>query len=245
MSFNSSKLSLCAGLMLASAPLLHAGTMGDIQEQPAAYSFFVGATAGMAMHEGTYRAVNAIGDFHYSKNGGDSFLGGGIAGIETKISDFYVALVGNALYNSLSTDGRVSTNAVGVRNHVFSYKNDFQYGGNVRVGTNIWNATPYFMAGVEAGRWEMNLSNRSATFNRGIAPFSSTTYKETLVGPQVGLGVLLSANDYSVGMEYAHTWFGSVDKNLVTPVTGAVWSHRHKVEQNQVLISAAYKFNAF
>lgn len=240
-----SKLSLVV-LTSALSGFAQAGTMGDMQAEPG-YSFFIGATGGIGMYDGTYRALNAVvNDEHFSQNGGDSFIGGGLVGVDTKWNNWYIALVGNVLYNSLSETVRSSTNGVGVGNHVVGIQNDFQYGGDVRLGTNIWNATPYLLGGVEAGKWDMTLTNNSLVSNRGIPALSSTTFSDDLVGPKAGLGVMLAATDtLNVGIEYSHTWFGTINRTLVDSVTGVSWNHRTKVQQNQAMLSAVYKCNWF
>lgn len=230
--------------IISNFQLASAGTMGDVAEvqEPPLYTLFLGATAGMGMYDGTYHAANLFDDSHSSRNAGNSFLGGGIAGIESKLDEFYLAIVGNAIFNTLSQDGRVSTNFSGTRNHIFSYKNNFQYGGNFRLGANLWGASPYLMGGLEAGTWEMQLGNNGSTFNRGITPFSNYGYKQTLVGPQAGMGFILAVENFNVGMEFAHTWFGTIRQSLLDPTTGISWNHKNKIEQNQFMISAAYKF---
>ena len=45
-------------------------------------------------------------------------------------------------------------------------------------------------------------------------------------------------------MEYAHTWFGNVNVTLVDSVTNFSWNHQTKVQQDQVLFSLNYAFNA-
>ena len=226
-----------------------AGSMGAVTAEPA-YNFFIGGTAGIGMFQGQYAAVRpSNGDTHQARIGNNTFLGGGLLGIQTvRANDLYLALVCNALYNSQNAIGRSSTVIVAgtpVANHVATVKNDFQYGGTVRLGKKLGIATPYVIGGVEAGSWEMVLGNNNAVSNRGIAPGSNNGYSKTLVGPQAGIGVSLAVNDnWSAGMEYAHTWFGNVNVTLVDSVTNFSWNHQTKVQQDQVLFSLNYAFNA-
>ncbi len=247
MNLNLTKISALA-LLLGSGSAI-AGSMGAVATEPA-YNFFIGGTAGIGMLQGQYSSENpSNADTHYARIGNNTFLGGGLFGIQTvRANDLYLALVGNALYNSQNATERSSTVIVAgaaVANHIATVKNDFQYGANVRLGKKLGIATPYVLGGVEAGSWEMVLGNNNTVSNRGIAPGSHNGYSKTLVGPQAGVGVSLALNDnWSAGMEYAHTWFGNVNVTLVDSVTNFSWNHQTKVQQDQVLFSLNYAFNA-
>lgn len=152
-------------------------------------------------------------------------------------------MVGNALYNSQNATERSSDNGAAIANHIASVKNNFQYGGNVRLGKKMGIATPYVLGGVEAGSWEMILGNNTAVSNRGIVP-GANGYSKTLVGPQAGAGVSLALNsNWSAGMEYAHTWFGNLNAGLIDSVTAFSWNHQSKIQQDQVMFSLNYMFN--
>ncbi|CAM2953028.1 outer membrane protein [Legionella worsleiensis] len=240
------KLSFSA-LAMASA-VSFAGTMGPVV-QDSGYSFFIGGAAGIGMLQGDYTGYNPVNtDTHYASLGDNSFIGGGLLGIQTVLANnVYLALVGNVLYNSQDSVQRSSTgpSTNPVRNHDVTVSNDFQYGGNIRLGMKMGNATPYILGGVEAGKWELGLGNISSTWNRGIAPLSGINYSKTLTGGQAGAGILVALNNnWNMGMEYAHTWFGDVNVDLIDGVTAFRWNHKADIQQDQVLFSLNYIFNA-
>ncbi|WP_237762271.1 outer membrane protein [Legionella shakespearei] len=181
---------------------------------------------------------------HGSKPSGNSFLGGALLGIQKYFyNDVYLALAGNALYNSYDTSIRLSTSATtGVTTMDVNLSNDFQYGLNVRLGKRFGTATPYLLAGVEAGKWDMTLTNASNVSARGLLANSSTTFGKTRSGFQAGLGTLVSLNDnWNFGIEYAHTWFGTISNNGSVPSQN--YLHEAKIEQDQALFSLNYLFN--
>lgn len=98
------------------------------------------------------------------------------------------------------------------------------------------------MAGVEAAKWDMSLTNDSSTSGRGILANSSSTFGQTRAGFQGGFGTLISLNEnLNFGMEYAHTWFGNISNYGNFP--GQNYTHKAKIEQDQVLFSLNYLFN--
>lgn len=239
------KLASCALLMATSG--VFAGTMGPVVEE-SGYSFFIGGAAGIGMLQGEYRGYDPLSaDTHYARLGNDNFLGGGLLGIQTVFpNQVYLALVANALYNSQDDIQRLSKAPASapIPNHVVNIENDFQYGLNVRLGRRLDNVTPYILGGVEAGKWEMSLGNQSALWNRGIAPFSNREYSKTKAGGQVGAGALINlTSEWTIGMEYAHTWFNDVSVNLTDATTLHTWNHKAKIQQDQVLFSVNYVFN--
>ncbi len=200
------------------------------------------------MLQGDYSGFDPFNaDTHYARLGNNSFLGGGLIGIQTVLSNnVYLAVVANVLYNSQDGVQRLSkapaTNPV--QNHVVSVTNDFQYGGNVRLGMKLGNVTPYLLGGVESAKWELGLVNQSAAWNRGLAPLSNMTYSKTQAGGQAGAGALIALNNnWNLGMEYAHTWFGDVNVDLIDGLTARRWNHKANIEQDQVLFSLNYTFN--
>lgn len=225
-----------------------AGTMGAIEPAQPDYSFFIGGTAGIGALSGHYAATNPLAngsfDVHGSRPSGNSFLGGALFGVQKYFNNnMYAALVGNALYNSYDTQIRLSTSATtGVTTMDVNLKNDFQYGANVRLGKKIGTATPYFLAGVEAAKWDMTLTNNSSSSGRGILANSSSTFGKTKTGFQGGFGTLINLTEnLNFGMEYAHTWFGDISNLGNLPSQN--YTHKAKIEQDQVLFSLNYLFN--
>lgn len=233
--------------LLLTSSMSFAGTMGPQVMEPE-YSFFIGAAAGVAALSGHYTATsplpNGSFDIHGAKPSGNSFLGGGLLGVQKYFyNNIYAALVGNVLYNSYSEQIRLSTSATtGVTTMDVNLKNDFQYGLNVRLGKRFGTATPYLLAGVEAGQWDMTLTNNSSTAGRGLAALSSTTFSQTKSGFQGGFGTLVNLTEnLNFGMEYAHTWFGDISN--MGNVISQNYTHKAKIEQDQVLFSLNYIFN--
>lgn len=225
-----------------------AGTMGPVASQPE-YSFFIGGAAGIGAVSGHFAGTSPLAngalDIHGSKPSGNSFLGGALLGVQKYCdNDIYAALVGNVLYNSYDSQIRLSTSATtGVTTMGVHLKNDFQYGLNVRLGKRFGTATPYFLAGVEVGKWDMTLVNNSATSGRGILANSSSTFGKSKAGFQGGFGTLISLNEnVNFGMEYAHTWFENISNYGSLPSQN--YTHTAKIEQDQVLFSLNYLFNA-
>jgi len=235
-------------LLLSTLPALSsAGAMGPMPSG-CDTTFFAGGAAGVGMLQGNYEAFDQLNtDYRYARMGNDNFLGGALFGVQTVMpNSVYLALVGNALYNSQSATQFLSTGptTAPLRNHVVSLLNNFQFGANIRLGMKMNNVTPYILGGAEAGTWEMGLANRSATWTRGIAPNSDIQYKKTLIGGQAGAGALIDLNPFwSIGMEYAHSWLSHISSNLLDQTTLHFWRHKAVVNQDQILFSVNYKFS--
>lgn len=231
----------CFALLSTASAIGFAGAMGPVA-MCQGVSFFVGAAGGIGMLQGDYSASDfANRDRVYTHLGQNNFLAGAVFGLETVLPNtVYLAVVGNGLYNSQSDT--VFTSA----NHIATIQNNFQFGANLRLGVQMGNITPYILGGAEAGTWRLGLDNPGNSWNRGIAPRLFTDTSDTRIGPQAGAGVLLNLNNYwSLGLEYAHTWFGNVSMALNDGLTFRHWVHQANINQDQVLFSAAYKFNTF
>jgi len=225
-----------------------AGTMGAVEPPQSEYSFFVGGTAGISTLSGHYTATaplaNGSTDIHGARPSGNSFLGGGLLGVQKYFNNnVYAAIVGNVLYNSYDNQVRLSTSSTtGITTMDVNLKNDLQYGANVRLGTKLGTVTPYFLAGVEAAKWDMTLTNNSSSSGRGISANSTSTFEKTKTGFQGGFGTLINLTEnLNFGMEYAHTWFGDTSNNGNLPQQN--YTHKAKIEQDQVLFSFNYLFN--
>lgn len=208
-------------------------------------NFFLGAAAGLGMFDGNYRAFNTSNQLLATapNAGGDSFLGGLLGGYQWSLSHhLYVGVVANALYNSLNSDIR-STFATGTPGNRAAVRNYFQGGLALRLGRELSSGvTPYILAGAEAGNWRLLVENKTGGTVNSIAANTTLSASKTLVGPQVGMGVLFDVcPHWQAGLEYAHTWFGDVSFNATT---GSIATHKLTADQNQMLASVAYQFNS-
>lgn len=221
--------------------------------------FFIGGAAGMGVLNATQRSsasfttADGTSDFAINNRVGTaSFLGGLLLGYNAYFGkNLYVGVVGNALFNSMNHN--ITTAGVtfkpadrrGVSSEpttasligAYTLKNSFQGGIDLRLGMEIDHVTPYVSGGFEAGSWKYN------------TPFASA--KKTLVGPQAGLGALFDiAPNWSAGLEYDYTWFGTIHANNAGPIVSAPLGIKAgsaassvKVAQSQVLASLNYLFN--
>lgn len=206
--------------------------------------FYVGAVGGVSALSGEYHALNPIiDDRHTATPGVTSGIAGGVLGVQVEFcQDIFVGLQANALYNSLSKTIRSSTDSFAVPSHVVHLKNNFEYGVDARIGMNICNAMPYVLAGIEAGKFKMTLSNDTLVPLRGIPPGGAEVSK-TLWGPKVGVGVTfpIACNIY-LNLEYSYTWFKNVKTTLIDSVTQIAWDHKVRVNQNMFLVGLNYMF---
>lgn len=237
----------CVVFLSVASALAFAGEMGPVLFGRNII-FFAGGAAGVGMLQGNYTAFDPLNaDTHYTKLANNNFLGGALFGAETVFSNnMYLALVGNALYNSQSSVQFLSKSpaTAPVADHIISLFNNFQFGANLRIGMQMKNVTPYVLGGIEVGTWELGLANRSSHWVTGIAPNSDSQYKKTLIGPQAGLGTLIALNSYwGIGMEYAHSWLSHVASNVLDNSNRHFWRHKASVAQDQILFSVNYKFS--
>ncbi|HLB56866.1 MAG TPA: outer membrane beta-barrel protein [Coxiellaceae bacterium] len=181
--------------------------------------FFLGATAGMGTFN-TDETFTAGGTTASIRNGVNSFLGGLLGGYQTVFSNnLYLAIVGNAMYNSLNANLITLSTT-----NISSIKNNFQGGAAVHFGKRMGTATPYLSAGVEAGSWKYSI------------PGFSTT--KTLVGPLAGVGVMFDVcHHWNAGLEYDYTWYSNI--NLGSGAT----TGKLKNAQGQAMAYATYLFN--
>lgn len=210
-------------------------------------NFFLGVTGGVGMLDGTYSAVGDVSTDQrvFTPNaGGTSFLGGLLLGYQTVFSNrrVYLAIVGNALYNSLNrTVFNVIQSGTTSWNTAVA-KNSFQGGLAIRLGKRMNNGvTPYILGGAEAGRWRLSVANDRTSAQFGIPANTTVSASKTLIGPQAGAGVLFDIRGrWQAGFEYAYTWFGDV--SFASASTSA-YTHKLTTGQNQVLASVVYRFN--
>lgn len=232
-------------LFSATCTFSFAGSMGMVAGPSNSEIFFAGLTGGIDKIKGDYYATSNPVTFRPTTQFNDySFLGGMVFGLEKTFPNrVYLALVGNTLYNSQSSNRIVNQTPLGI-NHLASLTSNFQFGAAIRIGADYENFTPYLLGGVEAGIWELGLSNYTNTIFRGIPAQQSISYKHTIVAPQAGVGTLYHFNPYwSVGLEYAHTWYRKTSIALIQPVIPTQWDHFINVDQNQLMASVNYRFN--
>lgn len=209
---------------------------------------YVGITGGVSALNARYRALNAAaGDRHFATGADTDALLGVVLGAQTSFcNQFSFALQANGLYNDLKKTIRSSTSSTGIPNHVVDVKNHFQWGVDARLGWNICHVAPYIIAGFEAGKWRLGLSNQSTVINRGIPALSSLHFSKTLWGPKAGLGVTfpILCNLFA-NIEYTYTWYGKIHTDLIIPATTTAavdWNHEIKIRQNAFTIGLNYFF---
>lgn len=230
---------------LAFAGLLAATSLVHSNANDNGIHFYLGVNGGCESLDGRYLALNpVIGETHFATIGNKSGFIGGVLGAQTYLcQNFFIALQGNALYNTLDAQVRKSTNTFGVPNHVVKVKNSLQYGLDARLGFRFCEITPYILGGFEAGKWTMTLANESTAYVRGIPPYSRLSFSKTLWGPKVGIG--LSFPIYCsliANLEYSYTWFGRVSAELVDIPTAVLWHHRERIDQNSFTAGLNYLF---
>lgn len=205
--------------------------------------FFLGGALGMGVLNAKQNFTNnltinsvVVNNASSNQPGPASFLGGLLLGYNAYVGDdFYVGVVGNALYNSLNSNiSRVALSTPGPITLNNTLRNSFQGGADLRLGMKVDSVTPYILGGVEAGSWKYATN------------FATTT--KTLVGPKVGVGVLFDvASNWNAGLEYAYTWFGTINANNAGQIVSGTVSagsstNSVKVNQSQVLASLNYLF---
>lgn len=202
-----------------------------------AIDLYVGGAAGLGSYDGTYnlRNVTTGTSVDRANTGATTFVGGALLGAEHYFcGDYYVAVELNALYNSLKKNLLHDTNTAGVANHTVRVRNEFLYGADVKLGMNLCGVTPYFVAGVVAARYKMELRNSSGTENFGIPPRLNEKYSRTLVGPKVGIGVRWGFWEcLDLDFQYSYTWYDT-DKITARLFSSRLQTnYRHSTEHNQ------------
>ena len=219
-------------LLLCSANL-SAYTLKHLHLKPEVFSFFTSSQAALNTYDGTNQTINTFDDLTAAYQGYNAFLYGGAAGFETQHQTLYLSFVGNALYHALSQDERVHYSLP----HLLS-RNEFQYGASMRLGTTYKHITPFISGGFEAGRWQTHIAPTAAY------KMQSHHQNTTLLGPQAGFGFLIRQAKLRLGLEVAHTGFGSMHQTLIDAKSQQAISHKADVAQNQLLLSIQYVFDA-
>lgn len=212
-----------------------------------AQDLYIGGTAGVGALDTTFKTSNSItGERFKTHGGGTSFIGGGIIGLEhTFCNSLYTAVEARALYDSFSETIRSSHDASGAVNHSVHLKNDFIWGGDVKLGVTLdCCVTPYLLGGVEVGKWKAHVRNNSETPSFGLAPFSSASRSKDRCAAKVGCGVRFPLCDiFAADFQYSYSWFGSFKSHLTDPVTGDTWHSKTHINQHKFMISLNYAFS--
>jgi opacity protein-like surface antigen len=183
--------------------------------------------------------------------GRTSGLFGGVAGLQTCFCNWLFAAVQfNGYYNTSSfpvyyfTHGTGSS--AGILDTTLEVRNSFQWGFDGRLGFCFCgDISPYVLGGFEAGRWMLTLGNGNDRSSLGIPQRSFPSLMRTLYGPKVGAGVTFPlACHLAANLEYAYTWFGNVQADLLntTSTSKKLYHHKINIRQNSFVLGVNYLF---
>lgn len=208
------------------------------------FNFYIGAVGGVTHPGNSYKLSDSIGNSDRVTFGGVTGIGGGVFGVQTYCCNWLLAGQINVLGNS---HNKTLTDLGSLLGHFKAdLKNNFQWGGDVRIGYRFCSATPYVLGGFEGGRWDLKLRNLSTVSSFGVAAGGSVHHKKFLYGGKVGGGVMFPVfcSCLMFNMEYSYTWFGKLkrtftDSTQTTPLSG---THCASIQQGMFLVGLNWLF---
>lgn len=155
--------------------------------------------------------------------GGEALQGFGFVGFSKNLTDNLRA----SIQADLGFDGldkTVLTETPGDSGSVtVNLKSGFYYGASTSLSVIRGDFAPYMLVGVRAGQWSANVSNTSDATIHGVISGYNTSNSETLVAPELGVGVNFTYSDTMDGrMEYKYMFGSTATASFVdadTPTT--------------------------
>lgn len=207
------------------------------------FNFYIGAVGGLTHPGNSYRFTDNVANDARVTFGGITGIGGGVFGVQTYCCNWLLAWQFNVLGNSHNKT-LVNAKINGVGPFKTELKNNFQWGGDLRIGYRLCGATPYVLGGFEGGRWELKLQNLLPEPALGVAAGATQHVKKFLYGGKVGGGVMFPffSNCLVGNVEYSYTWFGKHKKTLTDPTGASTGTHKTNIQQGMFLVGLNWLF---